>query len=161
MFKLTKNVSVNEKSVECICVYNSKPLRRVAEHSRSENALISLKGRSGFKSMIVMDNGSIYLCPYSSSVYYDRAGIDCYATSTKHFLALEKVHDIVSKPGASYRRLIKNAKLNGTYVNLSRDKRVNYYIFMYSGRIYGVNNMQNLQAQKHSDDNSGEENEYE
>ena len=51
------------------------------------------------------------------------------------------IKEISCKLNAAQRKEVMEKKENGLYILLTRGKKTKFYIFMKSGRIYGVNSL--------------------
>lgn len=139
MMKINKDELLNEKLIECICFYDSKPLNRLVRTARNEDRCREFRGKFGIKSMMILTDGGIFLCPYLPSTYYERGSKELYLqVHTDIYLRNDEIREIVSKLNTQQHREVGMAKKNESYINLCGRKKVSYYVFMNSGRIYGV-----------------------
>ncbi len=141
MIKISKNDYINETLVEAVCTYHkSKPLVRLASESLSHNTGRMIRGRYGCKSLFVMNDGYVFLCPYTPETYMTKLDASEYLQieRKKYYIKTCMIREICTKLSIGQRRDVIKAKKNGSYINLSGNKKVKNYIFTTSGRIYGA-----------------------
>lgn len=143
MLKVNKNTFINEDKIECICEYGSKPLVQHAMENEKEGKLRKIKGRYGYNSLIVMDDGYLFICQNHPEVYFKRMDMSNYVmlSAKKQVIKKSMVREIVTKTNAGQRRDIAKAKKEGRYYNLSGNKKTFYYIFTVNKHIYGANTL--------------------
>ena len=141
MLKINKNVMINEDKIECICFYGNKPLRQIVNESRITGNIRQIKGRYGYKSIIFMSDGYLFLCPYTPEIYLSRLEDNDYFVldSKKCIIKRSCVREIVTKPNYKQHLEIVKSKKEKDYVNLAGRNKTRYFIFTVSGRIYGLN----------------------
>ena len=144
MLRINTRVLIDDKKIECIISYDSEPLYKIARESRKKKNIREIRGRYGFKSMIVLEDGYVFLCPLNPDTYQNGKGIssdDYFIIDPKrYYIRRNCIREIVEgKLNKQQKREVKESKDNGTYINLAKNKKVKYYIFTYSGHIYGVN----------------------
>ena len=141
MLKINKNVMINEDNIECICFYGNKPLRKIVHDSKVAGNIRQIRGRYGFKSIIFMKDGYIFLCPNNPETYLSRLEEnDYYVLDPKKCIVKKDcVREIVIKPNTGQHLEIIRSKKEKCYVNIAGKNKIKYYIFTVSGRIYGLN----------------------
>lgn len=145
MLKITKYEYLNEEISECICVYESKPLKRFAKQAKTKCLYREFRGRNGIKSIIILNDGGVFLCPYLPNTYYERTEKNDYIQVNQEiYLRKDMIREVTLKPNQQQKEEIRNAKQSGHYVNLCKKRAVGYYVYMRSGRIYGVTNIKDL-----------------
>lgn len=78
MLKVRKDQLINEDKIESICLYGSEPLVRIVQIARANNVIHSFIGNHGYKSLIVMDDGFLFLCPNYPEIYFSRLDLTDY-----------------------------------------------------------------------------------
>lgn len=153
MLKISKNEFINEDMIECISIYESKPLQDQAKKARDENRIRELKGRYGIKSFVMMEDGYLFLCPNFPDIYLKRMSAEQYLIidPIRYYLKKNMIREITSKPNSKQRTEIAGKKKDGQYINLAKNRPVRYYVFMKSGRIYGIALMKDLPTGKKGD----------
>ena len=140
MLKVRKDQLINEDKIESICLYGSEPLVRIVQIARANNVIHSFIGNHGYKSLIAMDDGFLFLCPNYPEIYFSRLDLTDYLIVDAKKYAIRKscIREISSNPSKSQHQDIIKAKNEKRFYNLSGHKKTKYYIFTVSGRIYGV-----------------------
>lgn len=140
MLKVKKDQLINDEKIESICLYGSEPLIRIVQIARSNNTIHSFIGSRGYKSLIVMDDGFLFLCPNYPDTYFSRLNLSDYLIVDAKKYAIRKscIREISSNPSRSQHLDIVRAKNEKRFYNLSGHKKTKYYIFTVGGRIYGV-----------------------
>ncbi len=143
MLKLDTHTWVNDSTIEAISPYGSLPLRNLAHAAQDQGLLRDFSGPNGFKSIIFAEDGFVYRCAHRPHFYITRMVVDNWyvAEANRIYLREEYVREIAERLNSSQKRSLAQAKAEGLYVNLSRNKRVRYYVFMRSGRVYGVRSL--------------------
>ena len=143
MLRVNRNTLINDDKIECICEYGSKPLVKLARDNEKENRLRKIKGGYGYNSLIVMDDGYLYICQNHPEVYFKRMDMDAYImiSAKRHAVKKSMVREIVTKTNAGQRRDISKAKKEGRFFNLSGNKKTFYYIFTINEHFYGTNTL--------------------
>lgn len=140
MVKVSPHTWIDEPSIESVSAYGSRPLNVIAEAARKEDKLRDLFGSYGFKSVIIMDNDFVYRCPNNPDIYISRMNEeDWYIVETKRaYIRKTGVREVTDKLNASQKRDLSAAKKAGKYVNLAKNQKVRFYVFMKNGRVYGT-----------------------
>lgn len=141
MIKITKDQIINEDMIESICEYNSEALRRQAKIARENNCLREFQSGKGYKTIIIFEDNVKMLAPLYPDRYMNRiADKDSFliADPKRYMLRKDYIREICTKPNEQQKRDIKNAKDANNYINLTKGKKVQYYIFMKTGKIYGL-----------------------
>ena len=143
MLKINKNEYINHNKIECIAEYRSEPLRRLVREAKEKKMFQGIEGKAGYKTIIFLDDGFIFLCPLLPGTYLSKMDKEEFieADPKRYLLKKEQIRDISSKLTASQRKRLQKAKQDNKFVNLSRNNKTGYYIFMSSGRVYGVHNI--------------------
>lgn len=143
MLKITKSEVVNDDMIECVCEYGNAPLRAIAGRARKEGKFREFRSRYGIKTLAMMDDGFVVLAPFRANTYVERLDQDKFLVADPNRYAFRKsaIREIASKLNAQQRRDVKDAKANGTFVNLVGNKPAKYYVFAVSGRIYAIRYM--------------------
>lgn len=144
MIKITKNEIINELLIEGLCEYNSEALRRQAKIARDENNLREFHVGKGYKSIIFFEDNMKILAPLYPDTYMKRIGdkdIFLVADPKRYMINKSMIKEICIKPNEQQKRDIRTAKQNNMFINLTKGKKTNYYLFMRSGRIYGLHLM--------------------
>lgn len=139
--KLTKNEYLPEERIESFFAYGSKPLTKIAGLAREKQLCrrFQLKKTRKIKSMLLLTDGWVFQCPYLASTYYERATKKLYLrVAPEIYIKKDQIMEIGSKLTERQKRDLKHAKKENIYVNLCKEKQVAFYIFVRSGRIYGV-----------------------
>ena len=146
MLKITKDEYLNDEKIECIAIYGSVPLQVQVRMAKEREQYRGFVKKGGLKSVIFLDDGFIFHCPYMPNTYLSRMNEEDYmlADPLRYLLKKKKIRDISTNLTALQRRLLKEAKKNGSFINLARSKAVKYYVFMESGRIYGLHTIKNM-----------------
>lgn len=141
MLKINKNEMINEDMIEAVTFYGSSPLKRFAGSAQDPETVRRLKGRYGLKSMVVMQDGFVFLCPFNANIYLARLPADDYILldPKKGALRASMVREVTTKLTAEQRREIIKKKQERLYIDLTCGKKTKYYFFMASGRVYGTN----------------------
>lgn len=141
MLKVRKNEYINEGQIECICSYTSEPVYRLVRIGRKNESIRELRGKFGYKSLIIMNDGYLFLCPNNPDVYFSKLDLSEYLVidSKRILIKKDRIREISTKPNVGQHKEIVKAKAESRYINLSGNKKIRYYIFTTSGRIYGVN----------------------
>ncbi|MCD8012047.1 MAG: DUF370 domain-containing protein [Lachnospiraceae bacterium] len=141
MLRVNAGTKLNDEKIECITIYaDSLPLRRMVSDARKNNKCRNLNGNRKIKTMIIYNDGSIFLCSLNPDTYLARLdAADYYLVDPiRTMIRKNEIREIVSKTNASHRRDIAKAKADGMYVNLTCNRKTRDYIFTESGRIYGL-----------------------
>ena len=139
MLKINKSEFIKESDIECVCDYGSKPLQQIAKRSREMGKFREMMGRNGLKSMIILEDGYLFLCPYKPDTYIGKCREeDFLAVSTRCYIRKAMIREICTKLNTGQQRELKEKKGNGEYVNLTYGKSTSHYLFMKAGRIYGI-----------------------
>ncbi len=143
MVKLDTHTWVDDTTIEAIGVYGSAPLRELAAAANEQGILRDFSGPNGFKSIVFAEDGFVYRCSHNPHFYIIRMDVDEWyvAKSNKIFLRKEYVREVTDRPNTSQRRTIAQAKAEGLYVNFAGAQKVCFYVFMRSGRVYGVHQL--------------------
>lgn len=140
MLKISKSETINDLHIEAFGLYGSKPLVRIAANARTQGRERRIFSRYGLKSIAIMEDGYVFLCPKYPSAYLAKLGADDWLAveRNRYFIRKQMVREISSKLTSGQKREVAEAKRNGMYVNFSRNKRVKYHVFTLSGRVYGI-----------------------
>jgi hypothetical protein len=143
MLRINKNTLINDEKIECICEYGSKALIKLVKEGEKNGNIRKLKGRYGYNSFIILDDGYMILCSNNPAVYFKRQNMDRYIVISpkRHAIKQSMVREITSKPNAGQHRDIMKAKGDGRFINLSGSKKTYYYIFTINNHIYGTNTL--------------------
>ena len=141
MLKIIKNEMINEKMIESILEYKTSPLKALVKFAENNKILRRFRGKHGSKSLIVLEDGTMFLCPFYPETYISKLPEGEYleSDSKRFFIRSSMIKEISFSPILSQRNDIKEAKSKKMYYNLSRRKKIKCYLFMKSGRIYGIN----------------------
>lgn len=141
MLKIDIGRFIEESDVECICEYVSKPVKALAHEQDKKGMADFLRGkRRGFRSLIITEEGYVYVCHLLPQTYFKRckAQEGFHEISKNYYIRKSSVRQVISGLTRKNRRELEEAKTKGLYVNLARNKNVTHYIFTKNGRIYGV-----------------------
>lgn len=146
MLKIDKNQMLNDEYIECICMYETKPIENFVKRAKEEKRCSLFRGPYGFKSLIILRNNECVVCPFSTDVYLKKLDESRYYVSRgKKYIISKKGVKIISKRlSESQQNVLAEAKKNGLYINLSSNKKVKYYFFMDNGHIYGCGDIVSL-----------------
>lgn len=146
MLTIKKDELINEDMVESICMYNSEPLTKLAGAARKNGNIREFRGRYGYKSMVIMEDGYLFLCPNNPAIYFARAREEDYLFLDPKRYAVRKklVREVTTRPNKGQHQDIVKAKKEGRYINLARGKKTKCYVFMVTGRIYGAASIRNV-----------------
>lgn len=146
MLRINKNVIINDDKIEGICEYGSKALVKIVKESEKEGKLRKIKGSYGYNSLIIMEDGYLFLCPNNPAVYYKRQEMEKYISVSpkKYAIKQSMVREITTKPNAGQHREIVKAKSEGRFFNLAGNKKTYYYIFTINNHIYGATTLWNF-----------------
>lgn len=150
MLQIGSYEQINEDYIEGICMYDTAPLKQFASDMDKSENLRKIKGRFGYKTLIVMEKGLHFLAPYLPKTYFEKLNPDDYLAvdPNRYMLNKKDILEISSRLTASQRRDLQKAKENGRYLCLSKGKQTNIYIFMTSGRIYGMHSIKKSQKKE-------------
>lgn len=145
MLKIGKNEFINDSFIEAVCTYSTIPLVRLAANADKINMLRRVKGRYGTNSMFIMNDGYVFLSTYYPETYMSHIDKSLFfqIDGKKYFIRKSAVREICTKLYARQKRDLKKAKESGMYVNLSGRKKIKYYLFTLTGRVYGVQQIVN------------------
>ena len=131
MLKVRKDQLINEDKIESICLYGSEPLVRIVQIARANNVIHSFIGNHGYKSLIVMDDGFLFLCPNYPEIYFSRLDLTDYLIVDAKKYAIRKscIREISSNPSKSQHQDIIKAKNEKRFYNLSGHKKTKYYFY--------------------------------
>ena len=140
MLKITRSEIMNDDLIECLSAYDNSPLRTIAGKARKNGNFREFRSRYGVKTIVIMDDGFVVLAPLRADTYAERLDRDKFIIADPNRYAFRRsaVREVTSKPNAQQRRAIREAKENGTFVNLVGNKAAKYWIFTVTGRIYAV-----------------------
>lgn len=140
MIKLNKFSYIEECDVEIFCDYfSSKPLQLLVKEKKESNMIRELKGRYGYKTLVIQDDGYVYLAPYEPTTYIKRCQLDeFYIFGPGCYIRKNAIREITTKLNSFHRRDIKTAKTGKMFVNLTKGRSATHYIFMKTGRIYAL-----------------------
>lgn len=154
MLRINKNTLINDSKIECICEYGFKPLIRYVKENDKSGKVRKIKGSYGYNSLIIMEDGYVFLCPNKPSVYLKRQDPELYITLSpkRHVLKKAMIREITTKPNAGQHRDIMKAKAEGKFFDLSGNKKTFYYIFTVNDHIYGLNSLWDMKIISKGDD---------
>ena len=146
MLKITKSEFINHDKIECMAVYESVPVKKIAKKAKEIDRFRGFTGKTGYKTIIFMNDGFVYLCPCLPATYASRMNIEEFITAdpNRYFLKKDQIREISTKLNNHQRKNIQQAKERGMFINLSKNKSAEYYVFMISGRIYALHNIRNF-----------------
>ena len=147
MLKITKDEYVNEDRIECIAIYGSRPLKATARKAREGGHFRGFIRKTGFKTIILLDDGCVFLCPYMPNTYLQRGDRGKYilADKLRYILNRSKIREVSASLTTAQRKSLKEAKEGGMFVNLAGNRKATHYVFMVSGRIYGLHGFKELE----------------
>lgn len=154
MLKINKYEMINEDKIECFCLYNTKPVKAIVRKARQDGRCREVRNRYGFKSVAVMDDGYLIICPNYPEVYAERVDKERYIIVDPKRLIVSRnfVREVTRRPNTQQRREIIEKRETGEYVNLAGEGKTNYYIFTTTGRIYGVRFFKNIENETEGSD---------
>lgn len=140
MIKLNKFSYIEESDVEIFCDYSSsKPLQFLVKDKKESNMIRELKGRYGYKTLIIQDDGYVYLAPYEPITYTKRCKPDEFCMmSPSCYIRINAIREITTKLNSFHHRDIKTARASKMFINLTKGKSATHYVFMKTGRIYAL-----------------------
>lgn len=140
MLKLNKYENLNEDMIECISMYHSKPLREAASSAGKEGRCWRVNMGREIKTIIILGDGSIYLCPLNPDTYLSRVDGTNYIVADPKRIILRRnmVVNITTHPTRAQHKAIMDKRTEGKFYDLTRGKKTNYYVFTINGHIYGL-----------------------
>ena len=146
MLRVSYSDQLNDEYIEAICIYGSDPLVRFASKARHEDRLRTLKGKYGLRTLIVMEEGRHFLCPFLPKTYMSKLDDrEFFIIDPNRYMIIKKdVLEITSRLNTEQRREVQKEKETGKFISLSRKQATTQYLFMKSGRIYGIHTVRPL-----------------
>lgn len=137
MLKLNARTIINDNKIESISEYSSKSQIRMIRDSENKR---KIKGSYGYKSLIVMNDGYLFLCPNTPQVYFNRLNMEEYVIISPKRYAIRKdmIREIASKTNVSQKNDIRKSKEENRFYDLSSNKKTAYYIFTINNHIYAT-----------------------
>lgn len=142
MLKINKDEMINDSMIEGVFTYGSSCLKIKAKEAGLEDKYRAISGRYGLNTMFLLTDGFLVTATLKPDTYMER--IPGYKEEflsidyNRFFLRKSLIREIVKKPNSAQRRQIKEAKAEKRYFNLCGANAAKYYLFLTTGRIYGV-----------------------
>ena len=130
MLRINKNTLINDSKIECICEYGFKPLIRYVKENDKSGKVRKIKGSYGYNSLIIMEDGYVFLCPNKPSVYLKRQDPELYIilSPKRHVLKKAMIREITTKPNAGQHRDIMKAKAEDFLIFLETKRHFIIYL---------------------------------
>lgn len=143
MLKIGKNELINEDMIESFSIYGNKPSMDLAKDADINGKMRKIRGRYGIKTLIMMNDGYIFLCPFLPDTHMKKLNKDDYMVidPKRYYIRKSLIREITTKPNTGQHEEILRAKQEMRYVNFAKRQTVKYYIFTVTNRIYGVHSI--------------------